>query len=494
MTVLLRNKIASDNIKFYKSLGHLIKEYRKWREFSQEKFSELIGISLRELQNWETDRCRARLENLHDLSEAAGIPMQVCVALNAGQPLWYRLGERRFAYSSAETISFSLDELYKNRKEIDDGIVIKPVRISTDKHIKAILSCHRDLYGAKKSLEKDVIIAGTLAAPELNLIAFDSWGHYVGHHVCLPLKIAVYQELKKHIPIENYLSAQRISDIDSLNEGVFFLYSLFAASWNVGHLLFINPAQFYNKIIQKDRFVSAAWAGTEELKLSCEKLGMEKISINSGTKEQTIPEINPALYEIRLDALLKRYEKFEIIKSSVGVANEGQKIFTDGKLSDYGPIIVDKTETETCPNPACTLKGRKGNGNIVANGTYQTKKGAKSSRYICKECGKSFCSRSDSIFYDLRTSEDKILMALKLLVKGMPIREVADVLNVKRDTVRHWLKVASENSDKIDPILMKQIKVSQAGLDDLWAIAKNSALRKRSAMWNTFKKIKRVNI
>ncbi|MBU1053214.1 MAG: helix-turn-helix domain-containing protein [Proteobacteria bacterium] len=485
---LLRKNIASDNIKFYKSLGHLIKDYRSWRALTQEKFSELVGISLRELQNWEMGHCRARIENLHDLSEASGIPMQVCVALNAGQPLWYSLGERRFAYSSAETINFSLDDLFKNRKEIDDGIVIKPVRISTDKHIQAILSCHRDLYSAKKSLGKDVIKAATIAAPELNLIAFDSWGHYVGHHVCLPLKINVYQELKKHTPIENYLTAEKISAVASLNEGVFFLYSLFAASWNVGHLLFINPAQFYNKINQKDRFVSAAWAGTQELNLSCEKLGMEKISISYETKDKPIPEIIPDLYEIGLDALLKRYENFEIIESSADVPIKDQGNFFVADSLDNGPIIVDKKAGKVCPNPVCTLKGKKNKGNIVSNGTYRTKDGSMSFKFICKECKKSFCSRSDSVFYDLKISEDQILLALKLLAKGMPIREVADVLNVKRDTVRHWLTIASENSNKIDSLLKKQIKVSQAGLNALWAFAKKNALRKRAAIWHETKK------
>lgn len=492
MDNLLRKKIASDNIKFYKSLGHLIKDYRSWRGISQEKFSERIGISLRELQNWEMDRCHARIENLHDLSEASGIPMQVCVALNAGQPLWYSLGERRFAYSSAETINFSLDDLFKNRKETDDGIVIKPVRISTDKHIQAICSCHRDLYGAKKSLGKDVIKKATMAAPELNLIAFDSWGHYVGHHVCLPLKMNAYQDLKKHMPIEKYITAEKISDVASLDEGVFFLYSLFAASWNIGHLLFINPAKFYKRINQKGRFISAVWAGTQELKLSCEKLGMLKVSIYYKTKDNTFTKIAPDLYEIGLNNLLNRYENFEIIESSADITGEKKRNFTASKSPGYGPIMVDKKADKVCPNPACTLHGKTGKGNIVSNGTYRTKSGSITFKFICKECKKSFCSRSDSVFYDLKISEDKILLAFKLLVKGMPIREVADVLNVKRDTVRHWLAVASENSNKIDILLKKQIKVSQASLDALWAFAKKNDLRKRAAIWHETKKDRQV--
>ena len=74
-------------------------------------------------------------------------------------------------------------------------------------------------------------------------------------------------------------------------------------------------------------------------------------------------------------------------------------------------------------------------------------------------------------------------MALKLLVKGMPLRAVAEVLEVKLDTVRHWLKVAAEQGEKIDAILMKELKVSQVELDALWTFVKKNTLRQRAMLW-----------
>lgn len=74
-------------------------------------------------------------------------------------------------------------------------------------------------------------------------------------------------------------------------------------------------------------------------------------------------------------------------------------------------------------------------------------------------------------------------MALKLLVKGMPLRAVAEVLEVKLDTVRHWLKVAAEQSEKIDAMLMKELKVSQVELDALWTFVKKNTLRQRAMLW-----------
>ena len=74
-------------------------------------------------------------------------------------------------------------------------------------------------------------------------------------------------------------------------------------------------------------------------------------------------------------------------------------------------------------------------------------------------------------------------MALKLLVKGMPLRGVAEVLEVKLDTVRYWLKVTAEQSEKIDAMLMKELKVSQVELDALWTFVKKNTLRQRAMLW-----------
>lgn len=138
---------------------------------------------------------------------------------------------------------------------------------------------------------------------------------------------------------------------------------------------------------------------------------------------------------------------------------------------------------EACPNPQCTLYGKKGKGNIVSNGTIKSKEGEIRRKFLCKICGESFCNRSGTIFYDLRTPEEKVLLAIKLLVKGMPLRGVADVLGVKLDTVRHWLKVAAEHCDKINEILIKELNVSQVELDALWTFVKKNTLRQRAILW-----------
>lgn len=101
-----------------------------------------------------------------------------------------------------------------------------------------------------------------------------------------------------------------------------------------------------------------------------------------------------------------------------------------------------KNNSVTCPNPKCRLHGEWKKGNIVSYGKYRSKTQGKTRRFKCKECGITFSYRTDSVWEGLQSPSHKFYEALKLLVKGAPIRFVAEVLDVKPDTVRRWLSLA----------------------------------------------------
>ena len=122
------------------------------------------------------------------------------------------------------------------------------------------------------------------------------------------------------------------------------------------------------------------------------------------------------------------------------------------------------------------MYGATGKGNVIGNGTYMTKSG-KVQKYICRSCGRVFCGRTNSVFYDLRTEEDEVLTALKMIPKGMSLRGAAEVLEVKLDTVRRWLSRAAEHSEEANKALMKDLVVSKVELDELWTfVQKNKYL------------------
>src|SRR5512137_476450 len=130
-----------------------------------------------------------------------------------------------------------------------------------------------------------------------------------------------------------------------------------------------------------------------------------------------------------------------------------------------------------CPNEECEQYSRKGQGNIVGNGTYETKSG-RVRKYICRTCGRVFCDRSNTMFYDLRTSEDKVVLALKLILKGMSQRSIAEVLEVCPKSVSTWLSRASDQSEAIMEIELKDLDVSRVEMDEIWTFVGKKKSRK----------------
>jgi transposase-like protein len=129
-----------------------------------------------------------------------------------------------------------------------------------------------------------------------------------------------------------------------------------------------------------------------------------------------------------------------------------------------------------CPNDSCADMGKAGLGNIIGNGTYQTKSGAVR-KYICKSCGKVFCDRTNTAFFDLRTKDEKVLIGLKMIIKGISLRSVAEILDVKLDTVRGWLSKAADHSEEVNKVLLKDLNVSRVELDELWTFVKKKQFR-----------------
>jgi transposase-like protein len=143
-------------------------------------------------------------------------------------------------------------------------------------------------------------------------------------------------------------------------------------------------------------------------------------------------------------------------------------------MGERGP--KSKFSTVACPNNKCGQYGLAGKGNIVGNGTYKTKSG-RVRKYICRHCGTVFNDRTNTAFFDLRSKDDKMIMALKMIIKGMSLRSVAEVMSVKLDTVRRWLTIAAEHSEEVNNALLRDLKVSKVELDELWTFVKKKQFR-----------------
>lgn len=267
----------------------------------------MTGISVRELQNWEADRHNIRIDNLHDLAELTGIPMQACVALNARQPLWYSLRKRRFAYSAVEEALFSSYELLRHPEQTDDELITNNCPITKDKHIRMILSCHDDIYGAKIPLGREAIEAASTILPDFNRIVFDSWGHYVGHQVCFPIRHELYQQIKKKKNFKS-MTADSMSDIVAQQEGAFYIYSFFMTDISVAHSILINNCRYAAKIEPKERYTVARIEVTEKRRNISADSDLNLLANKVyGDCPQT--EMIPAMHEIKLSVLMRQSRK-----------------------------------------------------------------------------------------------------------------------------------------------------------------------------------------
>ncbi len=134
-----------------------------------------------------------------------------------------------------------------------------------------------------------------------------------------------------------------------------------------------------------------------------------------------------------------------------------------------------------CPNEQCTHFGIAGKGNVTCYGTYVNSSG-KVRKYICHTCGTRFCDRTNTAFYDLRTNEDKVRLALDMVNKGMSIRGIAEVLKSKPSTVMSWISKASDHCEKVNEVILRDVETSKVEMDELWTFVGEKEYPKTTSM------------
>lgn len=122
---------------------------------------------------------------------------------------------------------------------------------------------------------------------------------------------------------------------------------------------------------------------------------------------------------------------------------------------------------QPCPNPACTHYRRMQQGNVSAIATYLTQSG-KRRIFRCHTCETRFSETRETVFFDLRTSEDKVMMALKMLLVRVDLAGISFVLGVTEETVLAWLRRAAHQAEAINHHLLRNLPVTQVQLDEMW--------------------------
>ena len=123
---------------------------------------------------------------------------------------------------------------------------------------------------------------------------------------------------------------------------------------------------------------------------------------------------------------------------------------------------------QPCPNPDCSHYRLMHRGNISAVSTYMTQSG-KRRIFRCSECERPFSETRDTVFFDLRTPEEKVIMALKMLLVKVALCDIGFVLGVTEETVLEWLRRAAQKAHEINAHLLRDLPVTQVQLDEMWS-------------------------
>ena len=122
---------------------------------------------------------------------------------------------------------------------------------------------------------------------------------------------------------------------------------------------------------------------------------------------------------------------------------------------------------QPCPNPDCSSYRLLNRGNVSAISTYLTQSG-KRRIFRCKDCESTFSETRDTVFFALRTAEDKVIMALKMLLVKVALSDIGFVLGVTEETVLEWLRRAAQKAHEINTHLLRDLPVTQVQLDEMW--------------------------
>ena len=135
---------------------------------------------------------------------------------------------------------------------------------------------------------------------------------------------------------------------------------------------------------------------------------------------------------------------------------------------------------QPCPNPDCPHYRLMNRGNMSAISTYLTQSG-KRRIFHCSKCEGTCSETRDTVFFDLRTPEEKVMMALKMLLVKVGLSDIGFVLGVTEETVLMWLERAAQKAHEMNMHLLRNLPVTQVQLDEMWSFIRRKHAQQAEA-------------
>jgi hypothetical protein len=153
------------------------------------------------------------------------------------------------------------------------------------------------------------------------------------------------------------------------------------------------------------------------------------------------------------------------------LSNEGKRTAKRAKKK-CGP--KPKYLDTGCPNPKCKHHGKKGLDNVASNETYRTRRTGKPGSFYAAPVAKLSPAVPEPPSSTCEAPRRKSLRDFRCWPKGWGFGGPSSVLEIKLDTIRRWLAVAAAHREQISDQLLRDLKLSQVQVDELWTFVKKT--------------------
>ena len=125
---------------------------------------------------------------------------------------------------------------------------------------------------------------------------------------------------------------------------------------------------------------------------------------------------------------------------------------------------------EFCSNAECPDRGKRGFGNIVKYGHDENGK----QRFKCNTCNSVYVETKNTIFYNRKLPEEKIILICKLLVEKNGVRAIERITGIHRDTVSSIMNDLANHAREVTDFMIKDIGLTKLEVDEMWSFIKKN--------------------
>ena len=119
--------------------------------------------------------------------------------------------------------------------------------------------------------------------------------------------------------------------------------------------------------------------------------------------------------------------------------------------------------TLACPNPDCSLYGRRGNHNLRPHGWSSKARNLRCLR--CTTCGHHFSQRAGTPLFGTHLPQEKAVQIAQHLAEGTGMRATARLCGVSLNTVLRFARRAGGHAQEFHEQLVRHVRVNQVQVD-----------------------------